>query len=387
VTDSLGRITRYTYNAHNQPQTVTDPLGQTTRYTYDGMGNIATVEDPKGNITRYAYDGFGHLITLISPDTGTTTYSYDGQNRLSQFVRADGTRTSYQYDVLNRPTTITAGSLIETFSYDNCTNGRTRLCGFTDASGSTNYTYRLNGQIASQTSVIAGTGFTTNWTYDNRDRVSTLTYPGGNQVRYQYNGRSEPIAVTAVIGGVSYPVATNLNYLGYNLGPVTSLTMGDGSTVTPRYDTDLRLTALSTRTSAGTNLQALSYSYNASNNLAKLTNDLDSNQTQTYGYDALYRLSSVTAGIGNQRASPSMPTATAAATPAVAVLTHSRWTRITTALPTLAVAGPEPLPTMPLATPPAKPAMAATRPMATNRSIDWLALPQPAAPPAMALTP
>lgn len=296
VTDSLSRITRYTYNANNQVQTITDPLTQVTRFGYDGAGNLSSVTDPKTNVTDYYYDGLGNLTALTSPDTGVTSYIHDSLGRVTQMTRNNGAVTLYTgYDALNRPHQIQADSQTIGYTYDACVNGKGRLCGVTDSSGSTSFGYRQNGQLTSQNSVINGASYGTGWVYDNRDRVSSITYPGGNQVNYAYDTQSHITGITATIGGTTSPVITSTVYTAHGLGPMTSMGMGDGTITSLAYDGDYRLASLR----AGS-FQSLTYNYDTANSLTKITNGVNSNLTQTYGYDPLTRLNSVTAGVGNQ---------------------------------------------------------------------------------------
>jgi len=294
LTDSLGNVKTYTYTAHNQVSTVTDQYGTAGQnavvtYTYDNPSHTATVLDAKGMTTSSSYDGFGHLIQLSSPDSGITTYSYDAQNRLTQMMRADGTITSYSYDNLNRIKQIQAGSAVKTYTYDTCTYGIGQLCSFSDSSGSTSYTYRQNGILASQTNVISGTSYTTSWSYDARDRVAGISYPGGNSVSYGYTGAtalSKITSVNAVVNGVSQSVASNIQYYANTFGPLQQMTMGDGNTQTRTYDTDFRLTSMIAPT-----VQSWSYSYNANNDITTLTNNFESTLTETLQYNARRQLS------------------------------------------------------------------------------------------------
>jgi len=295
TTDSLGNVTRYTYNAFNQIQTVTDPQNQVARYAYDGVGNLVAVTDPKGNTTRYAYDGFGNLITQASSDTGTTSYSYNALGQQTQVVRANGATTQYNYDSLGRVTQTQGGGQTITYGYDTCINGKTRLCNFTDASGTTSYGYRLNGQLLTQSSVIGGTNYTTSWAYDNRERVTSVTYPGGNKAGYSYDTQSHVAGVTVTINGIVTTLASEFLYDADGLGPISSFKTGDGKYRLLNYDTDYRLTSLS-----DTNVVGLSYGYDADNRLTTLTNGINSALTQTYSYDTLGRLGAVTSNSGNQ---------------------------------------------------------------------------------------
>ena len=294
--DSFNRVWSKSYNAHDQLQTDTNPLGQVTRFDYDGGGRLAAVTDPKGSVTNYSYDGFGQLVLQQSPDTGSTSYSYDDRGRMTQMTRANGAQTFYSYDSLNRPTQVLAGSQTINYSYDSCMNGVGRLCSVSDSSGSTGYAYRLNGQLAAQAQTIGGTSYYTQWAYDNRDRVATLTYPGGNQLRYSYNTQSQVIGMTAVIAGVSRTVASNFRHLGLGFGPLGGYIQADGGVHGFGYDTDYRLKTIG---SAG--IQGLSLSYDTNSNITTVTNQQVSGNSQSMVYDTLNRLTGVgSPGLGNQ---------------------------------------------------------------------------------------
>ena len=79
VRDGLGRVTavvmpngsriRYGYNAAGDLETVTDELGAVTRYRYDARHNLVQIIDPSGRTpTRQEYDEKGKLVALVYPD-------------------------------------------------------------------------------------------------------------------------------------------------------------------------------------------------------------------------------------------------------------------------------------------------------------------------------
>ncbi|WP_161628921.1 RHS repeat-associated core domain-containing protein [Solimonas flava] len=294
------RDTVYGYNSHDQLSEIVDPLNGVaapTRYSYDAAGNVESVTDPKGLVTRYKYDGLGNLVELNSPDTGITTYQYDAAGQLVLMTRSNGSAVSYQYDLIGRPllvqTTSVQGSETISYTYDTCTNGHGLLCGVTDSSGAKMYTYTPTGRLASQAQTIAGTVFATAWTYDYRDRIKAVIYPGGNQVLYEYNLHDQVTAVRSVIGGNSSNVLTSVRYVPY--GPRTAATYGNGISWSSAYDQDYRRTGIS----AGT-VQSLGYTYNVLDEITKIANGTTSSLTQNFSYDALSRLAAVTSSSGNQ---------------------------------------------------------------------------------------
>jgi RHS repeat-associated protein len=288
-TDALSHQWTFAYNAQNQLVKTIDPLGHATSVGHDSAGNVSSVTDTRGNTTSYSFDGFANLVSQSSPDTGVTTYVYDTSGRRTSMTRNDGAVTGFTYDGDNRIKQIQADDQTITYGYDTpCVNGRGQLCTITDSSGSSSFGYRLNGQITSKTSIIGGTSYATAWAYDASDRLSTITYPGGNVATYTYDSLSQVSGISATFGGATHTLGV-VAHEAYDLGPIT----GIGSD-TFGYDSNFRLTNM-----GGT--LSRTYGYDAAGRLTTLTNGNVSTNSETFGYDALSRLNSVTSsGLGNQ---------------------------------------------------------------------------------------
>lgn len=298
VTDSLNRIATQTYDALGRVIKSVDAKNGITEVNYDAGDRVTWVKDPRGLITTYVYDGLGLLRTQTSPDTGTTTYQYDDSGLLDVMTRADGQSTSYGQDGLGRVISITAGSPVQTqtVTYDTCTNGKGHLCKVVDPTGSVSYTYTPQGQLATQISAMPATGSATiGYAYDGMGRLTGISYPGGVSAGYAYS-RSQLSTVTTTVNGVTQTVA-GIAYQAF--GPPEWMNYGNGLWRTYNYDTDRRLTGISTNQSGGP-LQSLTYGFDANNAVTAITNGVTANLTQHYGYDELSRLTSVTATNANQ---------------------------------------------------------------------------------------
>ena len=90
--------TSYAYDAAGALIAATDPLGRTTRYAYDPAGQLSAVVDPIGGFTRYAYDGGGRLAAVVDPIGRTSLSEYDDYGRLTKAVDARGGNRAFQYD-------------------------------------------------------------------------------------------------------------------------------------------------------------------------------------------------------------------------------------------------------------------------------------------------
>ncbi|MFC5526715.1 RHS repeat domain-containing protein [Rhodanobacter ginsengisoli] len=264
-----------------------------TQYTYDAGDHAATVTDPRGLVTTYTHDGLGQLWQQASPDTGTTSYVYDGYGRMASMTRADGVQTTYTYDGMNRVTSVSAGGLTQSFAYDNCTNGVGRLCSDRDATGATSYTYTPEGWVAGRGFSIGGTTYAIGYGHDTVGHVTTVDYPDGNQANYTYtNGVVSSVALT--VGGTVVNGATSISYQPMNLG-MASWTSSNGLANSMSYDTDGRLTGIN-----ATGVESLGLTYDNADRITQLTNGINTNLTQNFGYDAMSRLVSVYSGVENE---------------------------------------------------------------------------------------
>ncbi|MFC4527581.1 putative Ig domain-containing protein [Dyella halodurans] len=123
VTDGLGNVTTYTYNAAGQLTQVAAPTvngsSPTTSYQYDGNGNLTQVTDANGGVTTYTYDGNGNRLSAEDPTGHTITYTYNADNQVtsqttysvpaqgvvgqSGYVAPSGAQTTYYvYDSSDR---------------------------------------------------------------------------------------------------------------------------------------------------------------------------------------------------------------------------------------------------------------------------------------------
>ena len=301
VTDSLNRVTTTTYDSHGRVASVTAPNQGVATFEYSPLGWLTKVTDRNGNITTYDYNGHGDVVRVTSPDSGITDYTYDAAGRVLTLTRADGTVTTYTRDALGRVVQESAtwaayngvpGEQTHTLTYDSCTMGKGRLCGMTDSTGSTSYTYLKSGELASQTSVIGGVTFGLSFTYDAHGRLSTATYPNGVVLRYTYTADHRVRRIEAQIAGVWKDVINQAVYQPFG-GPLIGFAHGNGWNRQIDYDLDGRVKKIY---GAGTtHPQHLVYSYNANDLITGITNHKNVAATQTYSYDVMSALTSANA--------------------------------------------------------------------------------------------
>ncbi len=298
--DALGRLTKF-LDAQNQPHLM----------TYGPQDEVLTATDPRGVITTYAYNGFGDLVSLQSPDRGSWSFTYDAAGRLTTTTDPRGVVTTSTYDALARPigrsfsdagvtgapAGFEAGTVTQTFTYDTCPNGLGRLCGFSDATGSTAYSYNAWGQpigkawTAKAGTPAAGVTLATGYAYDAATgRLTTVTLPSGKVLNLAYGSDGR-------VSGLGYdgqPVVANVQWTAFDAiagwsWPQAVGWSGIHSSVAFTYDLDGRPTAIE-------DLDERSLVWDNGNRLVGVDDPGDASKSQVYGYDSLDRLTSADIG-------------------------------------------------------------------------------------------
>lgn len=282
-TDSLGNITSYSYDSQGNISQESRSDGSSVTYSYDAFGQLANIKDAKGNTTTYTYDGFGQLLSTHSPDTGLTQYQYDVDGNLIRLTQANNVITTYSYDALNRRIKAQSGNHVQTWVYDNCTNGIGQLCATTDGVTSTGYSYNTDGQLAIEIKNINGVTYSTYWNYDSLGNLIGESRGNNNKIIYEYDGLNRVRAVKFKTGSTIQTIVSNVTYEPY--GGIKSWTYGNGLSRQTSYDLDYRLTNINSQ-----GVQNLIHRYNANNWMTQINNGLDGNKTISYLYDALGQL-------------------------------------------------------------------------------------------------
>ena len=310
-----------TYAYDDLRTTVTNPRGFSTTSTYDIWGRVVAVDEAEGPDLSYIYDPLDRLLSVTSagltttlaydhagrktgmsdPDMGDWIYTYDALGTLLTQTDARGCQTSLSYDSLNRLTGKTySGTLSEcdntpdvSYTYDGGTGNIGRRTGMTDGSGSTLWNYDQRGRLTSETKIIDGQSFTTSWTYNSADEVTSITYPDGEIV---YNSYTHQGLLTAVSGSETY-----LKDMHYDAeGRISHIWLG--SNVIEKHYTYYPwknetvgglLYSMDVQNANSENLLTLDYTYDKNANVTEISSST-AVETSSFTYDALDRLTSMT---------------------------------------------------------------------------------------------
>lgn len=306
--DAKGVQRRQGYDALNRLVSTIDDYNGTnpatantqTASTFDASDNLEAVSDPSSLNTVYDHNGLGDLTGIHSPDTGATTFTVDAaENRLTR-TDARGVITTYTYDALNRPLSASwsDATLNVAYHYDeaNAVTGCAasapigRLTRIVENAVTTTYCYDPRGNVLQKKQLQGAVTDTLSYTYTLSDRVLTESRPSGAVVRYGHDalGQVDGVWVTPV-GGSEQPVATSIAWLPF--GPVFSYTLGNGQTVSRTYDGNYQVTDIVSPA------LELHFSRDAMGNITGVSEA--GGGSASYGYDPLYRLTSVNDASGN----------------------------------------------------------------------------------------
>ena len=325
--------TSYSYDTAGNLTTLTppSPLGAVTR-TYDTSGRVATMTDGKGQKSTYTYDGDDRISQVLLGGATTCTYTagtcvtfgYDNNGNRTSMHDVTGT-TGYGYDVMNRQTskTLPSGAIVGQ-TYDHVGNVLTAV----DGTDTTTYSYNAADQLTSlaePTGSCNGTiSLCTTFGVDNNGQRTSTTYPGNTVMTTTLDSSGRPTrmktgngATTIADFSYTYTKAAADTELAqtrvdnkasltttYGYDPKNELTSAveknSGGTTTASwlycYDYAGNRTAYSTTSGATCGTAAMTYTYNAADELTAVNGNTtgwsyDQNGNETAGSSTTPRTS------------------------------------------------------------------------------------------------
>jgi RHS repeat-associated protein len=294
ITDPEGKITTYSHDPFNRRESMVQPGTVTTGYDYDSHGNLVLVTDPAANSTNYVVDDLGRRVTTVSPDTGATHYAYDAAGNMVSKTDARGITLKFTYDAEYRLTHIHCPDASQdvVFTYDEGPNGKGRLTGMIDASGSYMYGWDEAGNRLFEQKTISGVTYTTAYGYDEIGLLTTMTYSDGTIVSWQRDDAGNINRVTKNYDGHTTVLADNIKYMPF--GPLQTMTLGNGVAVNRSFDMIYRMTG-----NVDSGIQNYGYDFDPMGNITAIDDGMDSERSQFFDYDDLYRLTNATGIYGS----------------------------------------------------------------------------------------
>jgi RHS repeat-associated protein len=267
--------TTYSYDVSGNPLTITDAAGNIVTNLFDTLGRKRTEDDPDRDITRYDYDAAGNLHTQTDARGRVLTYGYDKLNRrISKTDSATIAVTNWVYDQPNHGASV--GRLTSE------TGGPTAAgCA---QSVTHSWSYNSSGEITHETVCIRGVTRSFSRHYDPLGRQDTLTYPDGEKIIDTYNPAGQLNTIPGYVLEMHYNAADQ---------PI-SARYANGTRGSWHYEPSRGwLDTQSVLNRAGHTLFAGHYPHDPNGSL-KGVNSESNGTAETYGYDPLGRLTTVT---------------------------------------------------------------------------------------------
>ncbi len=319
TTDAVGRLIEVdepnsltaTVNSNGCPGTG-EPIWVTS-YSYDVIGNLLGVTQNGSHQRTFVYDSLSSITSSTNPEAGTVLYTYDSEEKLLTKKDARNITITYGYEALHRMNarTYSNGDPSAGYTYDQagCLGQPTcfnigRRTSMTDAGGSESISYDKMGRELTHQRVTNAITKNTSYTYNLDGSLATLVYPSGRTITYAYNNAARPVSAIDSANGINY--ATAGTYAPQ--GALAGLTMGSatgftGVNLSNTYNKRLEPNEVKAWSTAGTAFD-LSYCFtpwntanntcpatgNNNGNVTGITNNLDNNRTQFFGYDQVNRL-------------------------------------------------------------------------------------------------
>ena len=280
--DGVQRITQYEYDGNNiRVSKVTDPLGHETNKSYNLYGFLETETDYLNNSISYTYDNLGRPNVQTSSDGSSTTTSL-------HWASGAGPSTACYYQQKEG----NDGSLSKTWFDKEGREIRKDTRGFNGNMIAALKTYNTKGELISVSEPYydsSSPSQTTDYTYDDYGRPSTISRFNGSNTSYTYSGNTTTETTNGDTFTKSYNADGTLAQATDNGGTITYAYYPDGKSYTVSKDANV-VTTLSydvagnkTQTadvSAGT----INYTYTKFGELKTQTNPRNDVTTYTY-YD------------------------------------------------------------------------------------------------------
>ncbi len=258
-TDPLGRTTRYTYDLKNELVEIFWPDGTRTSRMFDARGAIMRETDPLGHSIELTHDvTFNRLTSLEDARNNRMLFRYDDRGNLVGIDYPNGKSESFDHDERgNRTESIDRRGKVVTLTYNDVDDVTHKKVG--DAAP-IEYTYDSLRRV---TDVTDDSG-TTQYDYDDRDRLARITYPDGRFVAFEFDDANRR----------------------------SRMVTHDGFAVRYEYDAVGRLAAVTD--DAGVDL--VTYAYDVAGRLAQRTNR--NGTSVSYTYDGAGRIERIEHHLG-----------------------------------------------------------------------------------------
>jgi RHS repeat-associated protein len=283
------------------PTSIIDGNNNVTANTFDSSGNVLTTTDPLGRVMTYTYNSFNEVLTVRDGNGITTTNTYDTHGNLSSTSRpVMGTSCTCQVVTYNRTNATYPGDLTSIVDGD----GKTTYFGY-NTYGNTVETKDPLGNVSG--SVFNAVGWLTASYTPKAACTWGSTPPTGcsstYETQYSYIISGTTVDEFGDVQKVTDPLSHTITHTYDANRNVLTTSDGNGNTTTNAFDVANELCwtlpgGTSTNACASPPTNARVTDYNSDGTVAD-QKDGKGNAIQTYGYDPLARVITVTDALSN----------------------------------------------------------------------------------------
>lgn len=294
--DAMRKYKKETYNIMGWVTSVTDGDGSVIKYDYysDGMLKSAQIGEDKNSRISVDYDNRRNKTSMYDPNYGLVSYKNDALGNVRKIVNAQDV-VEIDYDVLGRMVTRIERSLshntknIVHWEYETA-NGRNGVLNrvYTLRNHQVEYVYDDKLRLVAEQETINGHRYRTAYSYDEANRISSVSYPSGFGVSKEYsNSGYERRVRDAKTQTVLWETKdTNSN------GFITDFHLGNGLKTHYSYNPASYMIEKIETIDGDAVIQDMSYGYDGMCNLTYRRNNKDYN-LEEFEYDSYDRLTKI----------------------------------------------------------------------------------------------
>ncbi len=294
IVDSQSKQSVRVSNAYGQVYRSTDHDNYYQAFEYDAFGNPKRIQDTSSNVLLTStYNLRGMLTQRVDMNMGTWSFTPNALGETVSQTDAKSQTTTFVFDLLGRLTSRTEAEGTSTWIWGTSSAAKNigKLSSIAGPGYSESYIYDSIGRPSS-TSITADVTYQIDYAYNSIGALDTLTYPTSTssyrlklQYDYQYG---QPYRIKDFnVPSTVFWTANAVN--GRN--QITQETLGNGLVTNRAYDAVTGwLKTVQTGASGGTGVQNLAYTWDLVGNLNSRKDVNQSNLTESFVYDNLYRL-------------------------------------------------------------------------------------------------
>jgi RHS repeat-associated protein len=229
----LRETTSYAYDINENLKTITDAQSNTTTLNYDPThDNLVEQQNAEGKSKKWTFNEDGSINTLINPDGSAYVFQYHQkyQHGEGQIAQDDYNQYNYDYKTRDLQHLYHAG---HTLSFHRDFNNRIDETEYND--------------------VIGGK---TQYSYDKNNNITSIRYPRGYYVEYDYDTRNRMRTVKLQL---TSGLTTMMTYDYYADGKLKSELRYNGTSTYYFYDAENRLDSIAHLKSTGEIIAAYKY--------------------------------------------------------------------------------------------------------------------------------